>query len=670
MPQELRVASPPSKPLLVYDGDCHFCRRWIARWQNTTGDAVTYLPFQMESVAGRFPEIPRQNFEQSVHLILPDGSVCSGAEAVFRSLEQAGKERWLIHLYRDFPGFADVAELLYEEVATHRSFLSKLDRIYSGPGFAPLRYVRVRFVFLRGLALIYLIAFASLFGQIQGLAGSRGIVPAATVMQMLKAEAADQHIGLERFHAVPTLAWWSASDSALNWQCGAGVALSLLLFFGIAPAPALFLLWCLYLSLSTICGPFLSFQWDTLLLETGFLAVLYAPLQWLERPSRQSAPSTTVLWLLRWLIFRLMLESGCVKLMSGDISWWNLTALRVHYETQPLPTWIGWYAHQMPAGAQAFCAFVLLFVELAAPALIFAGRRARLTAAGIFALLQVLIMLTGNYTFFNWLTLLLCVPLLDDDLLKPRNPISAARAMPLSAPRCRRWPRFILLPIAFVIGLVTLMGLLGTLRVAERWPAPALALHNWLEPMRSFNNYGLFAAMTQKRPEIILEGSDNGRDWKPYEFKYKTGDLKTRPGFVAPYQPRLDWQMWFAALGGPRENLWFLNFETRLLENSPPVLALLGRNPFPKTPPKYIRALLYEYHFTDMATRRATGRWWRREYKGVYVPAISLPENTNGIAPGRKTAALLNTLLLKPFRATYLPGGEMAEWFNAHAWKA
>ncbi|MGP8199748.1 MAG: lipase maturation factor family protein [Limisphaerales bacterium] len=642
MPQELRVASPPSKPLLVYDGDCHFCRRWIARWQNATGDAVTYLPYQTESMAGRFPEIPRRDFEQSVHLILPDGSVCSGAEAVFRSLEEAGKERWLIHLYRDFPGFADLAELLYEEVAAHRSFFSKLDKIYSGPSFVPLSYVRVRFIFLRGLALIYLIAFASLFGQIQGLAGSRGIVPAATVMEMLKAEAVDQHIGLERFHAVPTLAWWSASDSALNWQCGAGVTLSLLLFFGIAPAPALFLLWCLYLSLTTICGPFLSFQWDTLLLETGFLAIFYAPLQWLERPSRQSAPSTTVLWLLRWLIFRLMLESGCVKLMSGDISWWNLTALRVHYETQPLPTWIGWYAHQMPAGVQAFCTFVLLFIELAVPALIFAGHRARLTAAGIFALLQVLIMLTGNYTFFNWLTILLCVPLLDDDALKPRRPISAVLAMPSSASRCRRWPRFILLPIAFVIGLVTLMGLLGTLRVAERWPAPALALHDWLEPFRSFNNYGLFAAMTQKRPEIIIEGSNNGRDWRPYEFKYKPGDLNKRPGFVAPYQPRLDWQMWFAALGGARENLWFLNFETRLLENSPAVLALLGRNPFPKTPPKYIRALLYEYHFTDMATRRATGRWWRREYKGVYVPAISLPENPNGIAPGRKTAALLN----------------------------
>jgi predicted DCC family thiol-disulfide oxidoreductase YuxK/uncharacterized membrane protein YphA (DoxX/SURF4 family) len=637
--QDLRVASPPSKPLLVYDAECHFCRRWIARWQNATGDAITYLPLQDESLAGRFPEISREDFERAIRLILPDGSVCSGAKAVFRSLAEAGKERWLLRLYRKSPGFADLAELAYEEVALHRSFISKLDRIYSGPGFTPLSYVRVRFIFLRGLALIYLIAFASLLGQIQGLSGSRGIVPAQSVMDTLKVEAANNHVGLERFHAVPTLAWWSASDRALNWQCGAGVGLSLLLLFGIAPAPVLFLLWCLYLSLTTVCGPFLDFQWDILLLETGFLAVFFAPLQWVERPSRQSAPSTMALWLLRWLLFRLMLESGCVKLMSGDISWWNLTALRVHYETQPLPTWIGWYAHQLPAGAQAACTFLLLFIELVVPALIFAGRRARLAAAGFFVLLQVLILLTGNYTFFNWLAILLCVPLLDDDMLKPRRRPSASPETPSSLPRCPRWRRFILLPITLVIALVTFMEFLGTLRVAQRWPAPALALCDWLQPFRSFNSYGLFAVMTQTRPEIIVEGSNDGRDWRAYEFKYKPGDLKQRPRFVAPFQPRLDWQMWFAALGGPRENLWFLNFEMRLLENSPEVLALLGRNPFPKAPPKYIRARLYEYHFTDGSARRATGRWWRREYKGIYVPPISLPENKHGIEPGRKSAA-------------------------------
>jgi lipase maturation factor 1 len=620
--QDLRVASPPSQPLLVYDGECHFCCRWIARWQNATGGAISYLPFQDASVAARFPEIPREDFAQAVRLILPDGSVYGGAEAVFRALAESGRERWLLGLYKKIPGFAEMTELLYDEVATHREFLSKLDRIYSGPGIVPLSYVRVRFIFLRGLALIYLIAFASLLGQIQGLSGSRGIVPARSLIETLKAEAVDRHIGLERFHAFPTLAWWSASDRALHWQCVAGVGLSLLLLFRIAPAPVLFLLWCLYLSLTTICSPFLNFQWDMLLLETGFLAIFFAPWQLVERPSRQSAPSSVALWLLRWLLFRLMLESGCVKLLSGDASWWHLTALRVHYETQPLPTWIGWYAHQLPPAVQAVCCFLLLFIELFVPVFIFAGRRARLTAAGIFVLLQVLILLTGNYTFFNWLTILLCLPLLDDEALKLRRPA----AVP-AAPRGGRWPRFILLPVALVIALVTFMGLLRTLRVYERWPRPVVALYDWLEPLRSFNNYGLFAMMTQTRPEIIIEGSNDGRNWRAYEFKYKPGDLKKRPRFVAPFQPRLDWQMWFAALGEPQENPWFVNFEVRLMQNSPEVLALMGRNPFPKAPPKYIRAELFEYHFTDMATRRATGQWWWLEYEGIYLPPVGLSKN-------------------------------------------
>lgn len=605
--------------MLVYDGECRFCCRWIARWQNITGDAVAYQPFQDETVPGRFPEIPRKSFTESIHLFLPDGSAWSGAEAVFRGLAAAGKERWLLWIYQKFPGFAELSELLYEEVAAHREFFSRLDRIYSGPGTTPPSYVKIRFIFLRGLALIYLIAFASLLGQIQGLSGSRGIAPAGSLMAELKAQAADHHIGLDRFRIVPTFCWWSASDRSLHWQCVAGVVLSLLLLFRIAPAPVLFLLWCIYLSLTTVCSPFLDFQWDMLLLETGFLAIFFAPLQWVERPSRQSPPSFAALWLLRWLLFRLMLESGCVKLLSGDASWWKLTALRVHYETQPLPTWIGWYAHQLPAGFQSVSTVVMFIIELAVPVFIFAGRRARFIAAGAFAFFQVIILLTGNYTFFNWLTLLLCLPLLDDAVLKlpPRKP---------AASRCPRWPRWIIWPVAFVIGLVTLMGLMRTMRVYERWPAAARVLYGWLAPFRSANNYGLFAVMTKTRPEIIVEGSNDREHWLPYEFKYKPGDLKARPRFVAPFQPRLDWQMWFAALSEARDNPWFINFAVRLLENSPEVTALLERNPFPKSPPKYIRAEVYEYHFTTFAERRATGQWWQRKYLGMYLPPVSLSE--------------------------------------------
>jgi len=240
---------------------------------------------------------------------------------------------------------------------------------------------------------------------------------------------------------LPTFAWWSASDAALHWQCGLGVACALALLAGIAPAVMLFLLWALYLSLCSISGPFLNFQWDTLLLETGFLAVFFAPLQLWERPSRQTRPPALVLWLLRWLLFRLMFESGCVKLMSGDVAWWHLTALRVHYETQPLPTWLGWYAHQCPPSVQSFCALVMFGIELVVPAFIFSGRRLRLLAAGIFAAFQMLIFLTGNYTFFNWLAILLCLPLLDDKALLAfrRESVPAAETHP-AAGRAARWP--------------------------------------------------------------------------------------------------------------------------------------------------------------------------------------------------------------------------------------
>ncbi len=629
MSQELRVQAPPSKPLLIFDGDCQFCRRWITRWKNSTGDAIDYLPFQDDEIARRFPEIPRADLEEAVHLVLPDGSVFRGAEAVFRSLAQGGRHRWLALLYRKFPAFADATEMIYEEVALHRTFLSHLDSIYSGSGTAPPAYIGVRFLFLRGLALIYLIAFASLAHQIQGLAGSHGIVPVQVLMDQVRAVVDQHHLGLERFHAMPTFGWWSDSDRALDWQCGLGVACSVALLFGIAPAPLLFLLWALYLSLCSVSAPFLDFQWDNLLLETGFLAIFFAPLQLVERPSRQPPPPALMLWLLRWLLFRLMFESGCVKLLSGDLSWWDLSALRVHFETQPLPTWIGWYAHQLPARVLSVLQWLMFATELVVPAFIFCGRRLRLIAAVLFALFQFVILLTGNYTFFNWLALLLCIPLLDDNIVRifrrpnARDGQPAPVAVRTRAPRWS-WPITVCLTAAIV--MVTLVQVLGVMRQNQKWPEPLLNLYVWLEPFRSFNSYGLFAVMTQTRPEIIVEGSDDGRDWVAYDFKYKPGKLSRRPAFVAPYQPRLDWQMWFAALSSPRYNPWILSFEFRLLQNSPPVLGLLEHNPFPKAPPKYVRAMLYEYHFTSRAERRATGDWWQRKILRPYIPPHTLQD--------------------------------------------
>lgn len=612
---------------MIYDGDCRFCGRWIERWRRVTGEFVDYRPFQDATIAAQFPEIPREECEQAVQLVLPDGSVYAAAEAVLRGLAAAGRERWLLWLYRKLPIFALVAETIYHEVAVNREFLSRVDRAFYGERGELPQYFRVRYIFLRGLALVYLVAFFSLSTQIQGMMGSRGINPAERTVSAVKAELSQSAPGLEKYRLFPTLGWLGSSDRWLDWECRAGMVLSVLLLCGIAPAPALFLLWLVYLSLVTIGSPFLDFQWDMLLLETGFLAIFLAPLQLWERPSRQPPPSRLMIWLLRWLIFRLMLESGCVKLMSGDSSWWNLSALSVHFETQPLPTWIGWHAHQLPAGVLRGLTLVVLGIELAAPILIFGGRRLRRVAAGSFLLFQVVILLTGNYTFFNALAVVLCVPLLDDQALErfwPRHGAVVAVSNRL------RWPSFITLPLSILILLVTSVPLLNSMGVGPSWSRAATSLYVWLEPLRSFNGYGLFAVMTRTRPEIVVEGSDDGQNWREYEFKYKPGDVMQPPRFVAPLQPRLDWQMWFAALGNVRGNPWFLRFEYRLLQNSPPVTALLAKNPFAQKPPAYIRALLYEYHFSNHAVRRATGAWWTRTYLGVYVPPLSL-QNFEGV---------------------------------------
>ena len=650
---------------MVYDGECNFCSLWIQRWRHMTGDHLEYLPFQDAAVAARFPEVPRGQFESAVQLVEPDGSVYGGAEAVFRALALNPHETWLLDWYEHSLAFAHISEWVYRLVASHRGFFSALTRLGWGRNVDPPTHNLVRWVFLRSLGLIYLVAFVSLWVQIQGLVGNDGILPAKAAMDGMRQVADTQHLGLDRYHLVPTLCWFKTSDGSLNLQCAAGAALAVLLILGIAPAPCLFLLWLVYLSLATVCREFLGFQWDNLLLETGFLAIFLAPLQLWPRSARAAPPSRLVLWLLRWLLFKLMFQSGCVKLLSGDPTWHKLTALTFHYETQPLPTWVGWYAHQLPVWAQKASAVAMFGIELFVPFLIFAPRRLRRFACLTLVFFQAWIFLTGNYCFFNLLTLALCLLLLDDEALKtlvpsrlrdalspdkgkktaaqgnaslpasdesqrgspgPESPAPSATPQ-LAAPlplKPRRWPIQVTLPLACIAVATSLLQFSAMFRFRVPWPKPMLAVYAWLAPFRTFNSYGLFAVMTTSRPEIVIEGSNDGVAWLPYEFKYKPGDVKRRPRFVAPYQPRLDWQMWFAALGNARQNPWLVSFCVRLLEGSRPVLALLEGNPFPHAPPRYIRAVTYDYRFTDFATRRKTGAWWRRQEKGLYLPPVSL----------------------------------------------
>jgi predicted DCC family thiol-disulfide oxidoreductase YuxK len=646
----ITVAAHPAKPLLIYDGDCNFCKFWILRWQRFTRGRVEYLASEDARVAEQFPELPRERFDESVQFIETDGRVYGGAEAVFRSLNYGpagGVASWV---YEGLPGFAAVAEGLYRFVAKRRTLFSFLTRLLWGREGALPSYRLTGWVFLRFLGVIYLCAFASLGTQIIGLIGKNGILPAARLMDSAREQFDGANIGLERYHELPTLCWLGVSDGFLRMLCVAGCALSILLIANIAPAPCLFLLWLIYLSLASVCREFLSFQWDALLLETGLLAIFFAPLQLFPKLSKSSGPSRIILWMLRWLLFRLMLESGLVKLISLDPTWQNGSALTYHYETQPLPTWIGWYAHQLPAGLQHVCVVIMFIIELCVPYLIFLPRRLRILGCWLLLLLQVLILLTGNYCFFNWLTIALCLLLLDDAAMQKLVPAKwrrlTASEMPTPGPANStgktlgeitvpsapvasekggwRWPVWVTLPLALVILFITvpqLWTMLHGYRGRSAWSEP---LSEWLAPFSSVNGYGLFAVMTTTRPEIIIEGSNDGKNWREYEFKYKAGDLKRRPMFVAPHQPRLDWQMWFAALGDYRQNRWFLEFCRRLLEGSPDVLKLMGRNPFPDAPPRYIRAQLYEYHFSNFKQRHADGVWWRREFDREYLPPVSL----------------------------------------------
>jgi len=455
----------------------------------------------------------------------------------------------------------------------------------------------IRSIFLRGLAIIYLIAFASLLPQVDGLIGSHGILPASEYLGNIRAE-----YGASAYTFFPTLAWLNSSDLFLHVLVWAGLVFSGLLLAGFLPLPATIALYVLYLSLDTVGQTFYSFQWDSLLLEVGFAAVLLAPTG--IRPSYASPPTRLAVWVFRLLIFRLMLESGAVKLLSGDHTWRNLTALTYHYETQPLPTPVSWYAHHLPLFVQRASVLGVFAIELVIPFFFLATRRLRQIAAFVTIGLQLLIAVTGNYAFFNLLTILLCAFLFD---------VTSTKHTP--------WNAWLVGIVLIPIGVLQAVGTFGIL---PRLPEPLASIDVRAEVFHMVNHYGLFAIMTTSRPEIVIEGSDDGQDWKTYGFRYKPGDLRRPLQWVAPYQPRLDWQMWFAALSNYQENPWFQRLMVRLLEGSPQVTALFESNPFSDKPPRFVRAVTYDYHFTDSSTRRSTGAIWSRTPAGEYFPTVSL----------------------------------------------
>ncbi len=591
-----------ARPVLIFDGKCGFCRIWIDYWRQLTGSRIEYAA--SEDVGPQYPQIPKEAFGQSVQLVQPDGTVSSGARAVFQTLGLLWLYRWI----------SVPSEILYRFIARHRDFAYQFTKYTFGTRIQPARFEAVQWIFVRLLAAVYAVAFMSLAEQVEGLIGSKGITPAIELLRSLSLG------GAIRYLAIPSLFWLGADDRTLTGMAWCGVALSVALFItGFIRRRferfLLILLFILYLSFNAIGQDFLEFQWDSLLLEAGFLAIFLGR-------------NRIIPIMFRWLAFRLYFLSGAVKLLSGDRNWRNLSALSFHFHTQPLPTVLAWYAEKLPAGFLRATTWMVLAIEIAVPFLLFLPRRIRITAAAWLVGLQVAILLTGNYTFFNFLTIGITLFALDDQALRRFVPeqIQEAFGRSVSPFEAR---------LATVIAAAILYLGIGHFWQTFRGSAPApleLALR-YTAPFSIVNSYGLFAVMTTERREITVEGSADGQNWKKYEFRFKPGDPNQAPRWVAPFQPRLDWQMWFAALGTYQNNQWFVGFVLRLLEGSEPVLNLLATNPFPEQPPRYIRATLADYTFTDFATHRRTGAWWSVQPRGQYLPPVGLRSSAPSTSP-------------------------------------
>ncbi len=617
----LRVHNPPpEKPLLIYDGECSFCRRWIIRWKQKGEDRFDTKPYQ--ELEDEFPEIDRHLFQTSIQLILPNGDVYAGSAAAFRALSHKPAYKFLLFCYHYLPGFAWLSDCFYKWVAAHRSGLSRWMNLLWGKSDEVPSYLLTRWVYGRFIGIIFLIAFVSLGFQIIGLIGQNGILPAKDYFEHIKSQT-----GFEGFWILPSLCWFYCSDGFLEFLCWGGAILSLLLVFNLAPALILLLIWIFYLSLVSAGQVFLHYQWDTLMLEMALLSLFYVSWQWRPKLATLPRPSPMIHWLLKWLLFRLMFSSGVVKLISGDPTWRNLTALQYHYETQPLPTWIAWYLHHLPDWFHTLSAFIMFIIELVVPFLIFMPRRCRLIGCYILIAFQIIIFLSGNQSFLNFLALALCIILMDDQHLRNIFPQSIHQKMQSIGTRVKEYQiKSYLIVIYTALVLIVSGTYLIRMFTPSIVPSAALRVVEASRPYSSVNPYGLFAVMTVERPEIIVEGSRDGEKWVEYRFRWKPGDLHTAPPFVAPHQPRLDWQMWFAALEPYRRQAWFTQFMRCLLEGKPEVLMLLKENPFPVSPPKYVRAVLYQYRFTDPITGVKTGQWWQREMLGLYSPVMSLKE--------------------------------------------
>jgi len=489
-----------------------------------------------------------------------------------------------------------------------------------------------RWIFLRALGLIYYSAFFSLVFQIRGLIGPRGILPASEYLQALA-----ERFGHAGYWYAPTLLWFSSSAHMVTGICWAGMIASLLLVLNLWPRGMLAVCFVCFLSFVSAAQDFSAYQSDGMLLEAGFISLFFAPAGFRPGWGEESRPSRASLFLLVWEGFRIYFESGVAKIMGGDPQWRNFTALDEYYQNGPLPTWIGWHMQHLPHWFHAATAFGTLALELALAWMMFLPRRIRIFCFFIVTPWQIGIILSANYTFLNYLVLTLGILLLDDQIVLPclprfmkRSYLATKEAKPLAAPaleskgRKRLWAQLSALKLAVTavmltwIFYATLAQLVWMVKPLRLPTTPVSAL----EPFRIADRYGLFAVMTRGRYEIEFQGSDDGQTWLIYPFRFKPQDPSKPPGIYAPYQPRFDWNLWFASLSSWRQEPIVLRTEQILLRGDSDVLLLFAGNPFPHAPPRQVRVVVWQYWFTTPAEKRSQGLWWRRQQLGLYAPTL------------------------------------------------